>query len=185
MDRTVKRYVRYAEAGVIGALALFALLTYRELDTLRRAPVYLPSYEFEISGGADPGAVIQTRGTWIAERGAPEPLQTTTIECRKSTMRCVESDAAIVFIEDRGIMQASQAEFEVDSWTPDRIVTKPRTGTCARHTLSLDLVERRASRHSAPLRDPGRCQDVPERNLELVAGYKVRGDALKKSQTKL
>ena len=183
MDRTVLKYVRYAEGGVIAALAVFALLTYRELDGLRKAPVYLPSYEFEISAGPEPGAVIQTRGTWIAERGGSEPLQTTTIECRKATMRCVESDAAIVFVGDRGIMQAHQAEFEVDSWTAERVVTKPRTGSCARHTLSLDLVERRASRHSAPLRDPARCQEVPERTLELVAGYKVRGDALKKKST--
>jgi hypothetical protein len=71
----------------------------------------------------------------------------------------------------------------VESWTADRVVPTPRTGTCARHPLSLDLVERRASRHSAPLRDPARCQQATERTLELVAGYKVRGDALKKKTT--
>src|SRR5512146_1064171 len=58
----VKKYIRYAEATVIVVLLAVALLTYRELSNLRKYPVALPKYEFEIAGNA--GDTVRTRGTW-------------------------------------------------------------------------------------------------------------------------
>src|SRR5688572_32927428 len=90
------RVVRMAEIAIVVVLGAFAALTYRELSSLRKAPVSLPSYQFEVTD-ADGGKALNTRGTWITERGAPEELRTTTIECRKARMECIESDAKVVF----------------------------------------------------------------------------------------
>ena len=69
------RAVRIAEVGVILVLGGFAAMTYRELSLLRRAPVSLPSYQFDVSGESEADRVVRTRGTWITERGAPEELE--------------------------------------------------------------------------------------------------------------
>lgn len=177
---TLHKVVRYAEVLVVGTLALFAFMTYRELALLRQVPVFLPSFAFEVSGGADP--VVQTRGTWIALEGAPEPLLTTTIECRKARMECVESAAAVVFVSGKGLLESSQAMFEVEKWTDHEIVSRPLTGPCSTRTLYLDLAQKRASSHVGASERSGRCNELPARTLHLVAGYKLHAETVDKAR---
>ena len=182
LNPTLRKYskpIRYAEIAIVTILAAFAFSTYRELTVLRKFPVALPTYEFDIAGPPDPGSVVQTRGTWIAESGMPEPLQTTTIECRNSTMRCVESTAEVIFVSGKGLLDASLTQFEVDRWSDKEIVAKPRADRCATRTLVLDLVDKRARSRVSPNPGESQCKEGRDRNLELVAGYKVRADALK------
>ena len=174
MKPILTSYVRLAEIVVVVILAIFAALTYRELSALRKIPVSLPNYEFEIAAGSEPGGLVQTRGTWISAGGIPEPLQTTTIECRKATMRCVQSAAVIQFIDEKGLLESTQTEFEVARWSDKEIVTKPVSGSCATQTLTLDLVEKRARSEVNAKPDSSRCQEVRNRTLELVAGYRSR-----------
>ena len=180
MKPRLRNAIRVAEIIFIAILASNALITYRELQMLRRVPVALPSYQFEVTGDADTAAV-DTRGTWIAEKGPSAPLQTTTIECRKNGMKCQESAAVLVFVSDAAVMQSSHTTFEVDHWDDKEIVTRPARGVCEDRTLILNLVEKRASSRWSPSLAEGKCTEAPERVFELVAGYKVRSDALRKA----
>jgi hypothetical protein len=157
------RMVRIGEAGVILILA-----------GLRKLPVSLPSYQFEVSGDSDADRVASTRGTWINDRGVPEKLLTTTIECRKARMECLESEARVVFVSGQGLLESEQAIYQIDRWTDAEIVTKPTAGKCAARALRLDLKEKRASSRVSASKEEGTCAELPGRTLELVAGYKVR-----------
>ena len=168
------RIVRIAEAGVIVVLGGFAAMTYRELSSLRKAPVSLPSYQFEVKGDSDAERVVSTRGTWITDRGAPEELFTTTIECRRARMECIESDAKVVFVSGQGLLESHQTTFEVGNWTERAIVTKPTEGRCATQQLIIDLKEKKASSKIGPSEEKGVCHERPARTLELVTGYRLR-----------
>ena len=122
----------------------------------------------------DPGSAISTRGTWISERGAPEHLVTTTIECRKSRMECVESEAKVVFVSGQGLLESSQTSFEVALWNDEAIVSKPTAGKCATRQLILDVKNRKAMCKVGPSQEQGICREAPARTLELVTGYKLR-----------
>jgi hypothetical protein len=168
------RAVRIAEIGVILVLGAFAAMTYRELSSLRRAPVSLPSYQFDVSGESEANRVVSTRGTWITERGAPEELFTTTIECRKARMECLASDAKVVFVSGQGLLESHQRTFEVANWSDAGIVTRPMQGKCATQQLLIDLKAKKAVAKIGPSEDQGVCRERPARTLELVTGYKLR-----------
>jgi hypothetical protein len=172
--KLVKRWVRVAEAVTILVLSLFAFFTWRELESLRSTPVALPSYQFEDSGGADDTRTIVTRGTWIAERGPPEPLLTTTIECRKSRMECVESTAMVEFVGGKGLLEAQHSMFQVERWNDEELVTRSTPGPCMSRQLTLDLKEKRATVQTTASEARGACRERPARRLELVTGYRVR-----------
>jgi hypothetical protein len=169
------RYIRYAEIAIVLVLGGVALWTWRELTSLRKTPVMLPNYEFEVTGPPE-AQVVQTRGTWIPAERVPEPLQTTTIECKKASMRCVESAAQVVFVDGRGVLEATQTEFEVDRWTDKEVVTKVLEGRCGTRVLSFDLAQKRAKSKVSASIPKSTCREAPERSLDLVAGYKVRPD---------
>ena len=168
------RAVRIAEVGVILVLGGFAALTYRELSSLRRAPVSLPSYQFDVAGESEQTRSVNTRGTWINERGATEELRTTTIECRRARMECIESDAKVVFVSGQGLLESSQTPYEVALWNDEAIVTKPAQGRCATRQLLLDLKNRKAMSKVGASEERGLCREAPARTLELVTGYKLR-----------
>jgi hypothetical protein len=168
------RYVRIGEIVVVTVLAGFALMTYRELSALRKFPVSLPSYQFEITGDSDATRVVSTRGTWITEKGTPEQLVTTSIECRKEKMECTESTARVQFVSGQGLLESQHTSFEIGSWNDSGIVTKPAQGDCNTRQLILEFKEKRALSKMGPSVEKGRCQDHPARTLELVAGYKVK-----------
>ena len=168
------RVVRIAEIGVILVLGGFALMTYRELSALRKFPVSLPSYQFEVTGENDASRVVKTRGTWIKEKGAPEQLLTTSIECRKARMECIESAAQVVFVSGQGLLESNQSAYEVATWTDAAVVTKPAQGRCATRQLLLDMKDKRAQSRVGASEEKGLCRELPARTLELVTGYKVR-----------
>ena len=168
------RAVRIAEVSIVAILGAFAALTYRELSSLRKAPVSLPSYQFEVGGENESNRVVSTRGTWINQRGVPEQLLTTTIECRKARMECVASDAKVVFVSGQGLLESSQTAYEVAQWNDAGIVTKPTEGRCETRQLVLDLKERKAHSKVGASQQKGICRELPERTLDLVTGYKLR-----------
>lgn len=166
--------VRIGEAGIILVLGGFAFVTYRELTGLRKLPVSLPSYQFEVTGSTDADRMVTTRGTWITEKGVPERLLTTTIECRKARMECIESEARVVFVSGQGLLESEQTAYEVSRWTDAEIATKATPGKCASRQLFLNLKEQRATTRVGPSEEKGTCRELPGRTLDLVAGYKVR-----------
>jgi len=168
------RAIRIGEAAIIVVLAGFGLVTYRELTGLRKLPVSLPSYQFEVGGENDASRIVTTRGTWITDRGTPEQILTTTIECRKARMECIESDARVVFVSGQGLLESNQTTFDVDLWSEAAIVTKPTPGKCATRQLLLDLRQKRATSKVGASEEKGICREQPARTLELVTGYRAR-----------
>ena len=168
------RFVRLAEIAVLVVLSGFALVTWIELDSLRKAPVVLPNYAFESTTGPDGVPIVTTRGTWMAQEGPPEPLLTTTIECRKDRMQCVESVALVVFVSGKGLLEAQQTVFPVERWTATELATKQVQGQCASRQLVLDLNEKRARSRVSASEAKGTCRELPARTLDLVTGYRVR-----------
>jgi hypothetical protein len=179
MSSTLHQLVRIAEIVAIVVLSIFALLTYRELSALRKAPVVLPNYQFEDSGGPDATRTIVTRGTWIAESGPPEPMLTTTIECRKARMECVESAATVAFVEGKGLLEAQHTLFAIDRWSDAEVITKATPGPCFSRQLAFDLKQKRAVALLSASDARGLCKDLPARTLQLVTGFRVR-EALNK-----
>ena|SRR5258706_8548481 len=168
------RLVRIGEIVVVTVLAGFALMTYRELSALRKFPVSLPSYQFEITGDSDASRTVNTRGTWITEKGTPEQLITTSIECRKEKMECLESTARVQFVSGQGLLESQHTSFEVASWNDAGIVTKPAQGECFTRQLIFEFKEKRALAKAGASEEQGKCRQLPPRTLELVAGYKVK-----------
>ena len=176
---TLHRYIRIGEVITIVVLAIFAGLTYSELSALRKAPVALPNYQFEDSGGSDDMRFILTRGTWVPESGPPEPLVTTTIECRKARMECVESAASVAFVGGKGLLEAQSTQFAVERWSDTEVLTKSTAGSCFSRQLRFDLKEKRASARLTASEARGLCREFPARTLDLVTGFRVR-EALQK-----
>ena len=174
MTYAFHRFVRIAEIVVVAVLSIFALMTWLELNALRKAPVVLPNYQFELMKSPDGQPMVATRGTWIAENGPPEPLLTTTIECRRDRMECLESDALVTFVSGKGLLEAQQTIFAVDQWGEREIRTKPTAGACGDRVLVLDLDGKRALSKVSASEEKGKCPALPARTLELVTGYKVR-----------
>jgi hypothetical protein len=168
------KYVRIAEVAVVVVLSIFALMTWLELSALRKAPVVLPNYQFEALKTAEGTPMVVTRGTWIAENGPPEPLLTTTIECRKDRMECMESAALVVFVSGKGLLEAQQTVFGIERWGDREIATKAANGPCGSRQLLLDLEQKRALSKVSATEARGKCTEQPARTLELVTGYKVR-----------
>ena len=106
--------------------------------------------------------------------GPPEPLQTTTIECRKANMQCLESAATVVFVGDRGVLESVQTVFDVDHWTEGEIVSKPTPVKCVSRTLVLDLANKRTRSRVSSAEESGTCKARPEGTLDLVTGFRVR-----------
>lgn len=171
--RDLHSIVRIAEVGVIAVLSVFAFVTWRELNALRTAPVALPSYHFEASNDSEGMRTIVTRGTWVSDTGPPEPLLTTTIECRKPRMECIESAASVAFVSGRGLLEAQHTMFPVERWTDAEVVTKATPGKCASRQLVFDLKEKRAKALVTASEARGLCKDVPARTMDLVAGFQV------------
>ena len=167
---TFHRAVRMVEVAAVGVLGVFALITYLELRSLRKAPVVLPNYQFEVLGNGS----IATRGTWVSEKGPPEPLVTTNIECHKARMECIESAAMVVMVSGKGLLEAQHTVFPVERWSESEIVTKATAGRCYERRLVFDLKEKKASSEAGASEEKGLCRDIPARKLELVTGYRSR-----------
>ena len=89
--------LRFAYVAVVVVLAVFALLTYQELQSQRSAPVILPHYAFYILDNPERASVVQALGTWYVAGGSAfaQTQQTSSIECRKARLQCVESTAVV------------------------------------------------------------------------------------------
>lgn len=173
--------IRLVNAAVVAVLAAFALVTYQELQRQRSAPVILPRYAFYIVNNPEKASVVQAIGTWYVADGPKltETLQTTSIECRKSRLQCVES-TAMVSVSEKGFLDSISTVFDIERWTDDEIVTKPEKGRCTTRIISMDLVNRLASSVIAAIPDAEKCKEQP-RTLKLEGGGKAHSDALGKA----
>lgn len=179
----LRKIIRYTELFVVLVLVIFAVRTYRELKSLRATPVILPSYWFNIASGAEPANRIQARGSWVSKAGSPEFLHTTSIECIKSKMQCVES-SAVVSVSEGGFLESVQTIFDVESWTDAEIVTKRDSQPCASRVLTLDVANKQAQSVVTPNPDRKSCKgnSAGEQTFKLVTGTAAHAAAAGKDK---
>ena len=172
----LRKLIRLAEIVSVVVLGTYAVLTYRELKSLRAVPVILPAYWFYVAAIADEVQRVQARGSWISKESSPEFLHTTTIECVKAKMQCMES-SAVVAVNEGGFLETVQTMFEIESWTDKEIVTKPDIQPCATRTLTLDIASKQAKSVVTNSPTQRTCKRAPagEQVFRLVAGNQSRG----------
>ena len=171
----LRKLIRLAEIVVVMVLLVFAVLTYRELKMLRAAPVILPAYWFNVATGTDQINRVQARGSWVGKQAVPASLHTTTIECVKSRMQCVES-SAVVSTSEGGFMESVHTIFDVDTWTDSEIVTKRDVQPCTSRTLTLDIANKQARSVAIANTANNSCKPAPtdEQTFKLVAGMAMQ-----------
>ena len=181
----LRKMIRIAEIVVVTALAVYALLTYRELQRLRAAPVVLPSYWFNVATGSDQTQVerVHARGSWVSKGVVPEFLHTTTIECVKARMQCMES-SAVVAVNEGGFLESIQTLFDVDTWSEKQILTKVDVQPCAIRTLVLDIANKQAQNVVTPRPGNKSCKAgaIGEQVFRLEAGQHSRAGAADKTR---
>ncbi|MEP7156055.1 MAG: hypothetical protein ABI905_09790 [Betaproteobacteria bacterium] len=167
----LRKIVRYAEIIIVLVLLAFAIRTYRELKTLQAVPVILPSYWFNAGSATEPTGRVQARGSWVGKQGTPEFLHTTTIECNKAKMQCVES-SAVVSVSEGGFLESVQTVFDVDTWSEAEIVTKPDKQPCSTRLLTLNIIDRQALAMVTHSTGAKNCKPAPaaEQSFTLVTG---------------
>ena len=168
----LRKIIRAAEIVVVLILGVYAAMTYRELKNLRASPVILPAYWFYVATTLDQVQRVQARGSWVSKNSSPEFMHTTTIECVKAKMQCMES-SAVVAVNEGGFLETVQTLFDIESWTDKEIITKTDTQPCATRTLLLDIVNKQAQ--STVVNNPAAktCKPAPagEQIFRLVAGH--------------
>lgn len=174
----LRKIVRYAEIIVVLVLLVFAVRTYRELKMLRAAPVILPSYWFNVASGTDLPSRVQARGSWVTRDGTPEFLHTTTIDCNKAKMQCMES-SAVVSVSEGGFLESVQTVFDVEAWTDSEIVTKRDVQSCASRVLTLDIAHKQAQSVVTPNTTNKSCKTAAagEQTFRLVTGTAAQAAA--------
>ncbi len=172
----LRRFIRYTEIVVVMVLLAFAGRTYYELHKLRAAPVILPSFWFNVASAGDQTSRVQARGSWVGKQGAPEFLHTTSIECIKAKMQCVES-SAVVSVSEGGFLESVQTFFDVETWTDTEILTKANTQSCASRMLKLDVVNKKAQAVVTPNPEKKTCKgaEAGEQTYNLVTGLAAKG----------
>ena len=180
----LRRMIRYAEILVVTVLAVIAALTYRELKNLRAAPVILPAYWFNVATAADQTQRVHARGSWVSKDASPEFLHTTTIECVKTKMQCMESSAT-VSVKEGGFLETVQTLFDVESWTDTEILTKMDVQPCASRILMLDIANKQAKSvvKGNPTVKSCKTQADTEQTFKLVAGQQAHAEAVKKGKS--
>ena len=174
MNPAMRRLVRLGYLVLIVALGGYAAITYRQLQALRSVPVVLPNYGFYIVDIPVKAALVQARGSWVGSGGptAAGTLQTTTLECNRSKMLCVDSTATVA-VKEGSYMEATPTLYEVEQWTDQEVVTKALARDCAQYLLRVRLADRSATTEVSLLPGQVSCKDPP-RKLRLDSGIKSR-----------
>ena len=83
----LRKLIRLAEIAVVVVLGTYAVLTYRELKSLRAVPVILPAYWFYVAAVADEVQRVQARGSWISKESSPTVLASVSVPLCSSVCR--------------------------------------------------------------------------------------------------
>lgn len=175
MSGTLRNGIRAGYLLVIILLAIFGWRTWQQLQTLRSVPVALPNYWFYMAESQGQ-PLVQANGTWIDESASlkADHLQTSTFECSKARMQCVES-AAVVTVMEQSFLEAMARFYDIESWTDQDIVTRPvQVDKCRVQTVRFVLAEKKvlAKTSLAPDASEQNCRH-PAHQLRLDDGNKL------------
>lgn len=174
LNGPLRNLVRAGYLLIIIVLAVFGWRTWTQLQSLRNVPVVLPNYWFYLAESQGQ-PLIQTNGTWInATAPAGDRLQTSTIECSKARMQCVES-AAVVTVMERSFLEAVARFYEIETWGELEVTTKPVTlDKCRTQTIRLVIPDKQvyATTALAPEAIADNCKNAAQQ-LKLDDGNKL------------
>ena len=170
LSTSQQRIVRIVYLLLIVVLGVFAYLTHRQLQALRSLPVVLPNYGFYVVDVPQKAGIVQAIGTWVAVSGPKldKALQTTTIDCKRAKLICVESTAQVA-VGEGGILETTPTIYEISEWTDDNFVSKPTVKECETRVLAVNLVERVATVTITPEKRNLSCKESA-RTLKLEGG---------------
>jgi hypothetical protein len=180
----LRKMIRFAEVIAVSVLLIYATLTWRELKILRAAPVALPAYWFIVTADVDQINQVQAGGSWVSKDTSPGNLQTTTIDCVKSRMQCMES-SSLVAVNEGGLLENVQTVYDIESWTDNEIRTKVTFKPCATRTLTLDIANKQVKSVATAGKTPdASCKTaiVGEQTFNLVGGQQTHDDAVSKAK---
>lgn len=143
MSGSLRNAIRAGYVVVILVLAVFGLRSWQQLQSLRNVPVALPNFWFYVAE-TQGQPLVQANGTWISQTaGAPQDrLQTSTIECSKARMQCVES-SAVVTVMERSFLEALARFHDIEAWGDLEITTRPlQIDKCRTQTLRLSVADK-------------------------------------------
>lgn len=175
LNGPLRNIVRAGYLLIIIVLAVFGWRTWTQLQSLRSVPVALPNYWFYLAESQGQ-PLIQANGTWVSLPAvAPgDRLQTSTIECSKARMQCVES-AAVVTVMERSFLEAVARFYEIETWGDLEITTRPMIlDKCRTQTLRLVVPDKQvfATTALAPEAIADNCKDAAKQ-LKLDDGNKL------------
>jgi hypothetical protein len=124
------RWVRLLFEVVLIVALIVSVFAVQQGST-RGHSLFLPHFIF-----AATAASISVQGTWRLDDGDDAYLnQTTTIECERSTMRCIEASA--VLLRDDLMQAVSINRLKVLRWDDDLIVTEGVGARCINATYEF------------------------------------------------
>lgn len=136
-------------------------------------PVTLPS-KHVITEMWDRG-YVSAQGTWTITGGeTADPEQTSTLECDRARLECVEATATISHLLGPFLSVATDT-YEIERWDSQEIVTKPKQFGCVRSVRRLNRVQKSATGIRSTTSREEHCKmiDNAEKYLVLVNGMDV------------
>jgi hypothetical protein len=128
---------------------------------------------------------VQAHGTWVIAEDLQQgiPYQTSYITCIREWDHCIDSNASVEKTSQNAQYLSAHAElYEIESWTPTEIVTKPNQSGCVQYVLRLDRANKHVSGIRTTTKTDGTCAGADLRNLtlQLLSG----DDALARHRSK-
>lgn len=166
----VRQMIRLGYLLLLIALAGYAAIIYRQLQALRQRPVALPNYAFYVVDHPEKASVIQVVGSWIVDAGTPaqKAVQTTSLECRKIKLNCIES-TAVVTLEEGGYLETTPLIHEIEQWNETELVTRPSRAACTERVVRIDIAMRKTTMTATRVASAKACNE-PAGTFTLGSG---------------
>lgn len=165
----VRQFIRIGYVIVLVVLVAYAWMLQRQLRGLRERPVALPAYAFYVVDRPEKASVIQAMGSWVATGASPKnAVQTTSIECKRAKMQCVES-ISVVAVEERAYLESMPVVYDVAQWDDDELATKPASTSCSDRIIHINFEQRKADLRAAASPLAKQCAE-PQGSFLLESG---------------
>ncbi len=163
----MKNQLRFLAAKwiLIFLAGFIAIVAWHIIGVERKVPVSLPLSHFFFDYW-DRGYVNVT-GTWSSDTKLDSPLQTSSIECEKTTMRCEDVTAKFsdFFTPQLDVLEDS---YEVTRWD-DQFLTYHKNFECVSYKYTIDRANKTATgiREKLATAAPN-CSYVQEDEINLI-----------------
>jgi hypothetical protein len=171
--RDFQRDINEKQTGILTA-GQFEILTKRA-EKIHPIDIGLPGkYVWPSS------VVVSAAGTYqFQNQDMAWPLQTTQIQCIRSTMQCNEVTATVGATVDNpghGLLSLYSSTLTITKWTDEELVAEDDTPLCVAYTLTINLIKKDVRKYKREKGAKG-CEDHKLEGgaqlLELVDGFNL------------